>query len=194
MQPWRAGVSNARNSRFNPLRGSSSLQPRPNERALRAQAVSILYEVPRVCNEYGIARDDVVAQFQSSTRFLEFATWRPLAERCCFWRFNPLRGSSSLQRRNQKRLRQVRSFNPLRGSSSLQLHLPRFLAVYKHVSILYEVPRVCNLLAALLRPHNIRGFNPLRGSSSLQQKTASFVLNPNKFQSSTRFLEFATGL
>ena len=178
--------------------------------------VSILYEVPRVCNAYPGHSYIEEDEFQSSTRFLEFATradyprahsivsilyevprvcngtalgmWRPAK---CFnplrgssslqqepraatggllRRFNPLRGSSSLQHlRVDGRNGRGRSFNPLRGSSSLQPRgsspaIPR----PGPVSILYEVPRVCNVRhAARLRP-GLR-FNPLRGSSSLQR-------------------------
>ena len=156
--------------------------------------VSILYEVPRVCNLGDtLISIDPSNPFQSSTRFLEFATGAPTTimdifkvsilyevprvcnirscnvSKSCISRFNPLRGSSSLQPawRSQRssRARKFQSstrflefatgrhcralgrfhcFNPLRGSSSLQLSWLSFRLDPHAVSILYEVPRVCN--------------------------------------------------
>ena len=60
--------------------------------------------------------------FQSSTRFLEFATQLRAAPGARRVRFNPLRGSSSLQPTSARgNPSAAQRFNPLRGSSSLQL-------------------------------------------------------------------------
>ena len=176
--------------------------------------VSILYEVPRVCNGTYGGSGNTTRMFQSSTRFLEFATTYNLqmpalyqvsilyeVPRVCnvglafaarqHQSFNPLRGSSSLQRKIAPRSgRQTGGFNPLRGSSSLQpiqgstvrrlkvsilYEVPRVCnrpqlhrgGRDQRVSILYEVPRVCNGMDE--KKYTINGgFNPLRGSSSLQ--------------------------
>ena len=86
--------------------------------------VSILYEVPRVCNSISVVDSLVDQKFQSSTRFLEFAT------------------PDDRQR-------------PKRGTDvSILYEVPRVCNYYLAlgvifllpVSILYEVPRVCNLV------------------------------------------------
>ena len=86
------------------------------------------------------------------------------------------------------------SFNPLRGSSSLQRKVLNCYKVQGRVSILYEVPRVCNV------GHNVSVENKPKVSILYEVprvcnvKVVSHCSPPVKFQSSTRFLEFATAL
>ena len=133
------------------------------------QHVSILYEVPRVCNSSVRRRGGRSTKFQSSTRFLEFAT-----EALAFRKAFPHEFQSSTRFLEFATVWRAPTlfldscFNPLRGSSSLQPSRWNAFARAVRVSILYEVPRVCN-------PEPLAS----RARRSL-------------FQSSTRFLEFAT--
>ena len=201
---------------FNPLRGSSSLQRFPpgmipikagsfqsstrflefaTDDARRQQEldiqVSILYEVPRVCNLFSLPGDTatVVSILYEVPRVCNLFLLPTNVLTFCF---NPLRGSSSLQQRNRPRsASRACSFNPLRGSSSLQHTALARPGRHGRVSILYEVPRGCNRRGAGKQKQRA-GFNPLRGSSSLQPGLASQLSGLLVFQSSTRFLEFAT--
>ena len=87
-------------------------------------------------------------EFQSSTRFLEFATvYNGDGTATARKSFNPLRGSSSLQHCGFK-------FEILSGvvfqSSTRFLEFATLdgalIVGRKEVSILYEVPRVCNII------------------------------------------------
>ena len=134
---------------FNPLRGSSSLQPGFPPTDFKSDRVSILYEVPRVCNANSGWRLAIGRTFQSSTRFLEFAT--------------------------RSRGPDPKTAEPV----SILYEVPRVcnddggaLNSLPQVSILYEVPRVCNLSQTSVCHSRPVGFNPLRGSSSLQPSIA----------------------
>ena len=134
---------------------------------------------------------EVRLRFQSSTRFLEFATRDWDAVVAVVVSFNPLRGSSSLQRMLAARLKgAAASFNPLRGSSSLQpdvangwLVEPQFQSSTRFLEF------------ATLEPAP-RARRSLFQSSTrfLEFATANrcFSSADKLFQSSTRFLEFAT--
>ena len=131
---------------FNPLRGSSSLQPGSRGGQTDNLYVSILYEVPRVCNF--VQGVDCIAPFYVSILY-------EVPRVCNF---------SGISREQIAAL----SFNPLRGSSSLQRAFTVKQIPGIEVSILYEVPRVCNYFPFHGR-HAPWCFNPLRGSSSLQR-------------------------